>query len=213
MNIELQLLQIFTLLGSKPSNSFLVGGCVRDKLSSPPKAPKDFDIVTDLSMDEIEVMFKDNGWDVKDQGKTFLVLGIGKEGQHYEIANFRKDGVYSDGRRPESVQIGTIEQDAARRDFTINALYWNPKVNEILDPTGKGLTDLKSKTLRFIGKPKDRIKEDYLRVFRFYRFLSKGYEPDPRSLSAVREFFAEAYAGTAPERVRVELERMAGLDK
>ena len=212
MNTELQLLQIFTLLGSLPSNNFLVGGCVRDKLSSPPRAPKDFDIVTDLPMDAVEVLFVSNGWEVKDTGKAFLVLSISKEGQQYEIANFRKDGVYSDGRRPEAVQIGTIEEDANRRDFTINALYWNPKVNEFLDPTGKGMADLKSKTLRFIGKPKDRIKEDYLRVFRFYRFLAKGYTPDPRSLSAVREMFNEAYAGTTAERVRCELEKIA-IDK
>jgi poly(A) polymerase len=161
-------------------------------------------------------------------------LSISKEGEQYEIANFRKDGIYSDGRRPEAVQIGTIEEDAARRDFTINALYWNPMVEvevndsttrrylcgrpmpygfQVADPTGKGLADLESKTLRFIGKPKERIQEDYLRVFRFYRFLAKGYTPDPRSLSAVREYFNEAYAKTTAERVRCELEKMSGLDK
>ena len=126
-----------------------------------------------------------------------------------EIANFRKDGVTLDGRRPVEVEIGTIEEDAVRRDFTINALYENPITGQILDPTGKGLSDIKSRTLRFVGKPKDRIREDYLRVFRFFRFLAcKNLQPDIKSIKACREMFNESYENTTPERVRLELERM-----
>jgi tRNA nucleotidyltransferase/poly(A) polymerase len=207
-NVELQLLQIFSLLNSESSNNYLVGGCVRDKLSG--KIPKDFDIVTDIHMDNVQKMFENSGWAVKDTGKQFLVLSISKEHEQYEIANFRKDGVYSDGRRPEAVQIGTIQEDAMRRDFTVNALYLNPMAErqEVVDPTGKGMEDLNNGILRFIGRPEDRIKEDYLRVFRFYRFLTKGFKPDPRSLRAVREHFNEAYTKTTPERVRAELEKL-----
>lgn len=198
---------IFYLLSLKSKNNFLVGGCVRDSFLG--KEPKDFDIVTDVHMDTSTPLFEANGFTVKECGEAFLVLNISKNGEQFEIANFRKEGVYLDGRRPTSVEIGTLEEDAVRRDFTINALYENPLTGEILDPTGRGLSDIKNRTLRFIGNPKDRIKEDYLRVFRFYRFLAtKGLNADSKSLKACRQYFSEAYLHTTPERVRLELERL-----
>jgi len=203
---ELTLLQIFAILKEQSTNNWLVGGCVRDLLVG--KNPKDFDIVTDTPMDALQKAFEQADWDVKSTGQNFLVLNISKNGRMFEIANFRKDGVYSDGRRPETVQIGTIEEDAIRRDFTINALYFDPYTEKILDPTGMGLKDIETRTLRFVGRPNDRIKEDYLRVFRFYRFLRKGFTPHPKSLRACREMFNEAYAKTTPERVRAEIEKM-----
>ena len=126
-----------------------------------------------------------------------------------EISNFRKDTV-CDGRHAE-VEIGTIEDDAHRRDFTVNALYINTKTYEVVDPTGQGLTDLRTKVLRFVGRPKDRLKEDWLRGWRFMRFLKKGFVPDPKSLRVVREMWNEIYENSTPERVRMELEKMAGV--
>lgn len=205
-DINLDLLQIFMVLKNRTTKSYLVGGCVRDYILH--TEPKDFDIVTDVPYDLLEKDFRDAGWKVNATGKAFLVLSISKNGRQYEIANFRKDGIYKDGRRPESVEIGTIEEDAARRDFTINALYFDLNDYETLDPTGKGKSDLEKKVLRFIGKPEERIKEDYLRIFRFYRFASKGFRPDPKSLRAVREYFTDAYSQITPERVRSELEKM-----
>lgn len=205
-DINLDLLQIFMVLKNRSTNSYLVGGCVRDYLLH--KEPKDFDIVTDIPYNVLEKDFEAAGWKVNATGKAFLVLSISKNGRQYEIANFRKDGVYKDGRRPESVEIGTIEEDAARRDFTINALYYSLDTYEYTDPTGKGKKDIDNKVLRFIGRPQDRIKEDFLRVFRFYRFAAKGFKPDPKSLRAVREYFTEAYPNITPERVRGELEKM-----
>jgi tRNA nucleotidyltransferase/poly(A) polymerase len=158
-------------------------------------------------MDKVEEIFKDNGWKVDAVGKHFLVMFVSKNGKQYEISNFRKDGDYSDGRRPDSVEIGTLEEDAARRDFTVNSIYYNPMIDKVIDPNN-GRKDLKDKVLRFIGKPKDRIREDNLRVFRFYRFLSQGFTPDKRSLKACRELFRESYLQTTPERVRMELEKM-----
>ena len=137
-----------------------------------------------------------------------MVLNVSKNGERYEIANFRRDGVSSDGRRPDSVDIGDINDDAKRRDFTVNSLYLDPWTGDIKDPTGKGLKDLKDKKLRFIGRPKDRITEDYLRIFRYYRFLSKGFKPDHKSLRACREYFNEAYFKITPERVRLEIEKI-----
>ena len=114
---------------------------------------------------------------------------------------------FSDGRRPDEAIIGDINTDAARRDFTVNSIYYDPIHGSFLDPN-KGMEDIKTKTLRFIGRPHDRIREDYLRIFRFYRFLSKGFTPDKKSLKACRELFNEAYLHTTPERVRMEVERM-----
>lgn len=197
---------IFAILGQFSKNSFLVGGCVRD--FSLGKVPKDFDVVTDVPMATAKKAFEASDWKVKETGESFLVLSISKDSQQYEVANFRKDGVYLDGRRPSSVEIGTLQEDAERRDFTVNALYWNFLTGEVLDPLGTGLDDLKTKLLRFIGRPKDRIREDYLRVFRYYRFLKKGFTPHPKSMRACREMFNEAYQKTTPERVRAELEKM-----
>jgi tRNA nucleotidyltransferase/poly(A) polymerase len=194
------------ILKNRSKNNYLVGGCVRDYLLH--VEPKDFDIVTDITYNVLEKDFANAGWKVSTNGKAFLVLNISKNGRQYEIANFRKDGVYKDGRRPESVEVGTIDEDAARRDFTINALYFDVNTFEMTDPTGKGQSDIQKKILRFIGRPEDRIKEDYLRIFRFYRFAAKGFKPDPKSLRAVREHFTEAYPKITAERVRAELEKM-----
>jgi poly(A) polymerase len=205
LNSKLQ--HIFYLLGLHSPNNYLVGGCVRDGFLG--GDIKDYDIVTDVPMDVSRKTLEDYGWKVKECGEAFLVLNVSKDGEQYEIANFRKEGVYLDGRRPANVEIGTIEEDAQRRDFTINALYENPVTGQILDPTGKGLSDIKNRVLRFIGKPKERIKEDYLRVFRFYRFLAcKELVSDVKSMKACRQYFNEAYENTTPERVRLEMERM-----
>lgn len=186
-------------------NSYMVGGCVRDTLLH--KNPKDFDFVTDIPYDDMQVMFEKAGFTVKETGKQFLVMIVSKDGNDYEIANFRKDGNYADGRRPEAVEIGDIYDDCNRRDFTVNALYYNINTRELVDPTGQGVDDIKSKTLRFIGKAEDRIREDFLRVFRFYRFVSRGFTPEPKSLSAARRLFDEAVQKTAGERIKNEIEK------
>lgn len=206
MDLSLTLLQLFILLKELTSNNYLVGGCVRDELLG--VQSKDYDVVTDAPIENIEGIFAKAGWDTKDTGKRFLVLNVSKNGEHYEIANFRKDGVYTDGRRPETTEIGTLHEDAKRRDFTVNALYLNPFDNELLDPLGSGLKDIEAKVLKFIGKPEDRINEDHLRIFRFYRFLTKGLIPDKKSLKACRTHFNKSYSLVDAERVRTEIERM-----
>lgn len=206
MELDTQILEIFLILRNRSNNNFLVGGCVRDHLMG--IDPHDYDIVTDIHMDVLEKDFIEAGWKVKDTGKEFLILNVIKNGNEYEIANFRKDGNYSDMRRPDSVDIGTLEDDAFRRDFTVNALFYEPFSGEILDPTNKGLKDIKSKTLRFVGRAKDRLAEDSLRSLRFYRFLSKGFTPNPKCLRAVRTNFNENMVNMTPERVRMEIEKM-----
>lgn len=209
MKDNLTLLQLFTILTNLSENTYLVGGAVRDSILG--NHPKDFDLATDIPMEKSRKELEENGWKVKEAGEHFMVLIASKNDQQFEVANFRKDGIYLDGRRPESVEIGTIEEDAVRRDFTVNALYLNPITGKLLDPTGKGLQDCNNRVLRFIGKPRDRILEDRLRVFRFYRFLTKGFNPEKHSLKACRQYFNDAYENSTAERVRMEIERMSGL--
>ena len=194
-------------------NSVLVGGCVRDAILG--KEPKDWDFATDAHYDVVEEKLKNAGFKIKEAGKQFLVMIVSKDGEDFEIAMFRKDGNYTDGRRPDSVEIGTIFDDAERRDFTINALSFNLFTEMVQDPNGTGLQDIKDKVLRFVGKADDRIKEDYLRVARFYRFLGRfkdlGMTADNKSLKACRTNFEAMQKTVAPERLKMELEKMVGL--
>lgn len=209
------LLQLFTLVHNKASDTYLVGGCVRDMLLG--KKPKDYDIVTSASITELVPELERNGWEVKGVGEAFLVYvvskTIGEVHYQFEIANFRKESKSSDGRRPDTVEVGTIEEDAARRDFTINSIYYNPlALGYKIKDANCGITHLLERKLKFIGKPKDRIKEDYLRCWRLYRFANTlGFNIDKKSLKAVRELFNEAYQNTTPERIRQEVEKMCGL--
>lgn len=202
-------LEVMNILKGIDTQSCLVGGAVRDIILG--KTPKDFDFVSALPYDYLISYFSEQGFTIKECGKKFLVFKIAKNGETFEIANFRQDGTYVDGRRPENVQIGNILTDSARRDFTVGALYFNLEHFKLLDPTGMGIEDIRSKTLRFVGKPKDRLEEDTLRGIRFYRFIQKGLEPDKKSLSAVREYFADIMERTDPERFRTELERIVGI--
>lgn len=208
---SLPVLQVFMILHgiNKNAASFIVGGWVRDELRG--IAGKDVDIVTDIPLDTVEAAFTEAGWEVKDTGKVFLVTNVSKDGCTYEIANFRKDSKTSDGRRPSVVEIGTIMEDAARRDFTVNALYFDPWTGTVIDPTGQGLDDLDKGVLRFVGRAKDRIKEDYLRVFRFYRFIKKGFTPNRNTLRVVREMFADALSKLPAERIRDEIEKAVSI--
>ena len=198
-------LEAITILGRNP-NSYIVGGFVRDVLNG--KEPKDIDFVTSTSYNDLKEQFENEDWKVLETGKQFLVLSISKDGKTYEIANFRKDGTYTDGRRPDSVSIGTIEDDGDRRDFTINAMYLNIYNYNFIDPTGQGLADHIEGIVKFVGSPKERLNEDLLRVYRFYRMLGKGYLPDPKSLSACREAFECAQEKISYGRVRMEIEKM-----
>lgn len=197
------------VLDALSDNNFVVGGAARDLLSG--KEPNDWDLVTDIPMEKLVSVFEEGGFEVSQTGVAHLVLNVSLADFIVEISNFRKDKV-CDGRHAE-VEIGSIVDDAHRRDFTINALYINTKTSEVVDPTGQGLDDLKANTLRFVGRPKDRIREDYLRGWRAMRFAQRGFTLEPRSLRAIREMWKEIYENSTPERVRVELEKMAKVDK
>lgn len=200
----LSLFPFLMVLNSHSSNNFIVGGAVRDLILG--KIPNDWDIVTDIPINMLIQLFTEGGFSVSLTGVSHLVLNVSLNHYNIEISNFRRDKK-CDGRHAE-VEIGSIEDDAKRRDFTVNALYLNTLSNEIIDPNHQGLKDIEDRVIRFIGNPKDRIREDYIRVFRFYRFTSKGFKADSKSLKAVREMFNEAYLHSTPERVRLEVEKM-----
>lgn len=201
---DLVILQLTILLRQLTPNNYIVGGYIRDLLLGIPS--KDIDIVTDAPYDAMAKLFTNAGWSVKETGKQYLVLNISKQGNHFEISNFRQDKDNKGG------VLGTISTDCMRRDFTINALYLHMGSNTISDPCGSGLRDISNRTLRFIGKPSQRIAEDPLRVMRFYRILhTKTLVPHKGSLRAVRQHYNTAHLTTSPERWRNEIERIIGL--
>jgi len=211
VNPPKELLPFLSILSANSDEVFIVGGAVRDSLSG--KIPNDWDLVTNIHVKELNEIFKTAGFRTKETGVEHLVLNVyfGKYG--VEISNFRKDK-HTDGRNCKPV-VGTMKEDALRRDFTVNSLYLNGHLEtssfshkDLVDLTGFGIKDVLSKTLRFIGNPKDRIKEDYLRVWRAYRFISKGYTPTKTTLKAIREMYTEAHSKTTPERIRTEIEKM-----
>lgn len=201
---------VVNVLTEHSDNSAIVGGFVRDTLLNKNTSEiKDIDFVTDIPYDILVSLFTSANLKVKEVGKQFLVLLVvdpQNSNNQIEIANYRTD-INQTGRSTD-VRIGSIDEDANRRDFTINALYYNLTTKEVLDPTGYGINSIMSNELKFIGNPKDRIKEDYLRVFRFYRFIGKGLIPHPKSLSTCRSMFAEAIKNTEPQRIVNEIERI-----
>ena len=146
------------------------GGCVRDLLLD--KEPSDYDVATTATPEEVRAVFgKKHTIPVGISFGVMMVLGDKKE-DVIEVATFRKEGEYSDGRRPDSVQYCTPEEDAHRRDFTINGMFYDPLNETLFDYVG-GEDDLKANRLRAIGSPKDRFTEDKLRMLRAIRFSAR----------------------------------------
>jgi len=180
--------------------SYIVGGATRDLVQM--KEPKDFDFCTKANLDELENVLVKNGFKANQAGKHFLVLIVSKNGQTFEIANFRSDRDNSGGK------IGTLLEDAERRDFGINAGYINLNTLKIVDPTGQFFEDIQTRTVKFVGNPKERLQEDHLRGIRFYRFISRGYNPDKKSLRAIRDNWNDVIKNVNPERIRTEIEKI-----
>jgi len=158
-------LQIISKLNQQNYKAYLVGGCVRDKLLK--ILPKDYDIVTSATPDEIQKIFPNT----KSVGKNFGVIIVRQNNIFIEVSTFRKDFDY-DGRKPRKIEFASEKEDAMRRDFTINGLFLDVDKDEIIDYIG-GKKDLENKILRFIGNPKEKIEEDYLRILRAIRFKNK----------------------------------------
>ncbi len=181
------------------------GGCVRDQLLG--LLPVDYDVATGATPEQIrEVFSRRRTVPVGAAFGVIAVLGRRGEGQ-IEVATFREDATYSDGRHPDAVTYSTAEADAQRRDFTINGLFYDPVQQQVIDYVG-GQQDLAKRLVRAIGDPAERIQEDKLRMLRAVRIAATfGFEIDPATLNAVRAMAPEVTA-VSPERIGGELRRM-----
>jgi len=180
---------------------------VRDALLS--LTPKDFDVATDATPEQVrEVFGADHTRAVGEAFGVVLVHGrLAKTKCQVEVATFRTDGSYSDGRRPDWVVYATAEQDAQRRDFTINGLFYDPIAQRVIDFVG-GQSDLGNRLLRAIGDPYARINEDKLRMLRAIRFAARySLELDPATRKAIEES-ASGIQRVSGERIGMELSKI-----
>ncbi len=194
-------IQIIEILKKAGHEAYWAGGCVRDMLIG--IEPKDFDIVTSAKPDEIEDLLEHT----IPIGKKFGVILAIQNGHNFEIATFRSDAGYSDGRRPDAIEFTNAEEDAERRDFTINGIFYDPQEDRIMDYVG-GQKDLEEKLVRFIGDPEKRIKEDHLRILRAIRFknvYNLQYHPD--TYQAIKKHVG-LITNISKERVKDELNKM-----
>ncbi len=181
--------------------AYYAGGSVRDLLRR--QVPKDIDVATDARPEAVQKMFP-RTYAV---GAHFGVNVVLENGLQFEVATFRSDGAYLDGRRPTEVHFATAEEDAARRDFTINGMFFDPEAQEIIDFVG-GRADLDARLIRAIGDPSQRFAEDRLRMLRAVRFATVlGFEVEPSTWDAVVAH-AASISEISSERIREELVRI-----
>jgi poly(A) polymerase len=179
-------------------DAFWVGGCVRDFLLG--REPQDYDIATDARPEQIEKLFKR----IIAVGRKFGVMVVVEGKQQFQVATFRAEAGYRDGRRPEKIVFTRAEADALRRDFTVNGLFYDPLASKIHDWVG-GEKDLRAKIIRTIGAPEERFAEDHLRLLRAVRFAAQlGFEIEPETFAAVKSLAPKIKLISA-ERVREEL--------
>ncbi len=157
--------QIVHKLTQAGHTALFAGGCVRDMLLG--REPKDYDVATSATPEQVVALFPRS----QTVGAHFGVVIVRLNHEHVEVATFRSDGSYSDGRRPDSVTYSTPELDAERRDFTVNGLFYDPLTEKVIDYVG-GQNDLRMGLLRAIGVAKDRFEEDRLRMLRAIRFAT-----------------------------------------
>lgn len=189
--------RVYHILVTHGHKAYLAGGCVRDALLG--VMANDLDIATDATPDAIEKIFPKT----VAVGKAFGVMLVIEEGISFEVATFRSDGSYRDGRHPENVVFTTAEEDAQRRDFTVNALFYDLHQGRVLDFVG-GVRDLQNKTIRAVGVPEARFREDHLRLLRAVRFAAQlGFEIESDTLTAVKRL-ADLVKSVSPERVHEE---------
>ncbi len=186
--------------------AYFAGGCVRDLLLE--REPKDYDVATDAPPERVRSLFSST----QAVGAAFGVILVRQRRSLIEVATFRSDGAYLDGRRPSAVRYTTAEEDARRRDFTINGLFLDPLregpiENQVIDYVG-GREDIAAGRLRAIGDPELRFSEDYLRLLRTVRFAARfGFAIDPATGDAIRRH-GPRLARISPERIGEEMRMM-----
>ncbi|HVU86551.1 MAG TPA: CCA tRNA nucleotidyltransferase, partial [Pirellulales bacterium] len=181
------------------------GGCVRDQLLG--RTPKDYDVATNATPEQIRALFgRRHTLAIGAAFGVVAVLGPKHVGM-VEVTTFRRDAQYSDGRHPDAVIFTTAEEDAQRRDFTINGLFYDPVEDRVIDYVG-GQADLERRVVRAIGDPRARFTEDKLRMVRAVRFAAGfDFAVDPPTRAAIDEM-ADTISVVSPERVAQEMRKM-----
>lgn len=178
--------------------AYFAGGCVRDRIMA--RTPKDFDVATAARPEEVQALFP-RGQQV---GEAFGVMLVRHAGHAIEVATFRTEGVYADGRHPSEVSFSDAEHDARRRDFTINGLFEDPRTGEIIDHVD-GRADIRRRVVRAIGDPEARLCEDRLRMLRAVRFAAMlEFSIDSATADAIRRG-ASDLEGVSRERIGQEV--------
>jgi len=198
MNNEKGAIEIIETLLKAGHEAYLAGGCVRDKLRG--VSPKDYDIATSANPETIQKLFQKT----IPVGIQFGVILVILDKLSFEVATFRSEGGYTDGRRPTRVSFTTLEEDAKRRDFTVNGLYLDVGKNKVIDFVG-GQKDLQKKVLKTIGETESRFLEDHLRMLRAVRFsVQLGFEMDDKIHEVIKKR-ADLIQKVSQERIREEL--------
>lgn len=193
--------QIISKLQQAGFEAYFAGGCVRDSLRG--VSPKDYDIATNARPEEVEPLFSKT----IPVGISFGVLLIVLEGETYEVATFRSEGDYQDGRHPSRVTFSSLEEDAKRRDFTVNGLYLDTRTNQVIDFV-EGQKDLQNRLIRTIGDPEKRFLEDHLRMMRAIRFaVQLDFEIEAPTFQAIKKH-ADKLNSISPERIRDEFSKI-----
>lgn len=198
-------IEIVRKLKSAGFQALWAGGCVRDLLLGKPS--KDFDVATNAAPDQVRKLFGHKR--TLPIGASFGVITVlgGRQRGQVEVATFRTDMGYSDGRRPDDVRFSSAEEDAQRRDFTINGMFYDPVEQKVLDFVG-GQRDLKARLVRSIGNPYRRFEEDKLRMLRAVRFTSTfGFEMQLETHHAICQYARHIHVVSA-ERIAAEMRRM-----
>lgn len=197
-DIPSNVLELCQALQEHGFRAWIVGGCLRDLLRGKPAS--DWDLATTAHPHEVQRVFPR----VFPTGIQHGTVTVRHRGHNYEVTTLRGEGAYSDGRRPDSVEfVGDIEADLARRDFTVNAMAYDPLTQQLVDPFG-GLSDLAQRVIRAVGKPEERFSEDGLRVLRAARFCATlEFDLDPATEAAIRPTLA-TFRRVSAERVREE---------
>lgn len=174
INIDIKLpeavLEIFSVIKEYGTEAYIVGGCVRDSIMG--RDPHDWDICTPVLAPELQVLFEEKGYKVVPTGLQHGTVTVVIDGEGYEITQFRRDGNYTDGRHPDNVEFTSdLSEDLERRDFTINAMAYNPMTG-LLDPFD-GMRDIRNRRIVCVGSARERFKEDALRILRAIRFAAQ----------------------------------------
>jgi tRNA nucleotidyltransferase/poly(A) polymerase len=185
--------------------AYWAGGCVRDEVLG--RQPKDYDVATNAKPPEIRELFgKTRTLPLGAAFGVITVVGPRPAGQ-IEVATFRQDAAYSDGRHPDSVTFSSAREDAERRDFTINGMFFDPVERHVIDYVG-GQEDLRQGRIRAIGAPRMRFQEDKLRMLRAIRFAAVfGFTIDEETTAAIREMAGQITV-VSPERIAMEMRRV-----